>query len=189
MALRHLLVLCLLWIVPLLSARQSFAFDLTSPEQTGIAAIIGSTYDPAPNFSFSQISLMALYDYEQIMPHPAPDPLRFKLEGSLGLTDHQGKRFIGSVNFFAHYTLERFETAIFRPYVEAGAGLVYGDFQVKNQGLRINFNPQAGIGSEMTTRTGQRYYGAIRAYHISNGGLNKDNRGLNGVIVQLGILF
>ena len=165
------------------------AFSLKNPEQTGGAIILGSSYDPQPNFGFVQLSLMALYDYEQIMPHPAPEPLRFKLEGSLGLTDDSKQRLLSSVNMFALYYLRSLEVGHLRPYVEAGVGIVYSDFQVDGQGLRINFNPQAGIGTEWQMPGGRRGYGALRAYHISNGNLHRDNRGINAVTFQLGVYF
>ena len=165
------------------------AFSLKNPEQAGGAIILGSSYDPQPNFGFVQLSLMALYDYEQIMPHRAPEQLRFKLEGSLGLADDSEQRLLTSVNIFALYYLVNLESRYFRPYVEAGVGVVYSDFQVDGQGQRINFNPQAGIGTEWQRQGGQRWYGALRAYHISNGNLYRDNRGINAVTFQLGLYF
>jgi len=167
----------------------SQAFSLENPEQRGIAAVLGSSYDPQPTFGFAQLSVMALYDYEQIMPHRAPEALRFKLEASVGLADDSDQKLLASGNFFALYYLDRLATTTLRPYLEAGVGIVYSDFQVAGQGLRINFNPQAGIGSEWQTSAGRRWYTAVRAYHISNGGLHHDNRGINAVTMQLGVYF
>jgi len=173
-----------IWPVP-----QGNAFSLQNPEQTGMAMVLGSSYDPEPTFGFSQLSLMALYDYEQIMPHQSPDALRFKLEGNIGLADDSRPRLLASANFFALYYLRGLETKTFRPYVEAGAGVVYSDFQVAGQGLRFNFNPQAGIGSEWRSADGSRWYGAARAYHLSNSELHRDNQGINAVTLQLGRFF
>jgi len=131
---------------------------------------------------------MALYDYEQIFPHRAPEPLKFKLEGSLGVADVSSLRAFCSFNFFALYYLNAFQTTRFRPYLEAGAGIIYTDFQVEDQGLRINFNPQAGIGSEFEM-AGRRWFGVLRAHHISNGNLHHDNRGINSILFQVGFQF
>ena len=110
------------------------AFSLKDPEQTGGAIVVGSSYDPHPNFNFVQLSLMALYDYEQIMPHRAPDPLRFKVEGNLGLADDSGKRLLTSINILALYYLRTLEKGCLRPYVEAGVGIGPSlDFQVDGQ--------------------------------------------------------
>ncbi len=43
---------------------------------------------------------MALYDYEQIFAHRAPEALRFKLEANLGLADDSDPRLLASINFF-----------------------------------------------------------------------------------------
>lgn len=177
------------WYVCLSLGAEAFSFSLTNPEQTGVAVVLGSSYDPDPTFGFAQVNLMALYDYEQIMPHRAPEPLRFKLEGSLGVADSSRARVLASANFFAFYYLRKLETKVFRPYVEAGAGLAYGDFQVDGQGLRFNFNPQAGIGAEWLSAAGRRWYSAVRAYHLSNSGLHRDNRGINAVTWMLGFSF
>jgi lipid A 3-O-deacylase len=183
-------MLCILLVACVLSFPETAnAFSLRDPEQTGGAIIFGSSYDPQPKFVIVQLSLMALYDYEKIMPHRAPEPLRFKLEGSLGLADVSGQRLLASVNILALYYLRSLEGDHFRPYVEAGVGVVYSDFQVEGQGLRVNFNPQAGIGTEWQVPGGQRWYGALRAYHISNGHLHRDNRGINAVTLQLGLYF
>ena len=166
------------------------AFTLLSPEKIGVGLGGASIYDPEPNFGFVQLSLSAIYDYEEIMRHQAPDPLKFKLETNIGIADYSaGARILTSFNFYALYYLPKLTTKSFTPYIEGGAGIVYTDFQVDGQGLRVNFNPQAGIGGEWLLTSGRTIFGAIHAYHISNGGLNEDNRGLNGVLFQLGYYF
>ncbi len=164
------------------------AFSVKNPEKTGVALVVGSSYAPQPTFEFAQLSLMALYDYEQIMPHRAPEALRFKFEGNVGLADVSPLRALVSGNFFALYYLQDLQFGSFLPYLEGGAGVVFSDFQVEGQGLRINFNPQAGIGTEW--QGGNRsYYGAVRIYHLSNSGLHQDNRGINAVTLQIGAHF
>ncbi|HEY5672133.1 MAG TPA: acyloxyacyl hydrolase [Malonomonas sp.] len=165
------------------------AFSLQHPQQTGIAVNLGSSYSPQPTFRYAQLSYLALYDYEQIMPHAAPEPLRVKLEASLGVADDSRLRTLGSLNFFAFYYLRNLSRGSFEPYVEAGAGVAFSDFQVDGQGLRFNFNPQAGIGAEWQADSGQRWFSALRGQHISNSGLHRDNRGINAVAMQLGIYF
>ena len=181
-------LLLLLLVGALLLPCRGYAFSLADPEHTGAAVNLGYSYDPKPESGFVQLSLMALYDYEQIMPNPAPEPLRFKFEGSLGVADASRRRAIGSLNFFALYYLEALQTAKIHPYVEGGAGIIYTDYQVRGQGLRINFNPQAGIGSEF--RLGDRlWYGALRAHHLSNSHLYRKNRGINSLMLQFGFYF
>lgn len=170
-------------------AAPGWGFSLADPEQRGLALNLGHSYDPDPGFGFAQLSVMALYDYEQIFPHRAPEPLRFKLEGNIGLADKQGGRLLASGNFFALYYLPFLSDTVLRPYVEGGVGLVYSDFQVKDQGLRINFNPQVGIGTEWRDGEGNSWYGAVRLYHLSNSHLQHDNRGINAALLQVGRMF
>lgn len=165
------------------------AFSLSDPEQIGAGISFGTTYDPDPTFQFGQVSFSAWYDYEQIMGHRAPAPLKFKFETNLGGADIHGKRLLASFNFYALYYLEGMTVGRFRPYLEGGAGIVYSDFQLEEQGLRWNFNPQAGVGVQWYGPADMSWYAALHAYHISNGGLHSDNRGINGLLLQLGYLF
>jgi hypothetical protein len=185
---RHLPLLLLLLGALLLSGAQAFAFRPDPPEECGMAINLGARYDPAPSSGFVQLSLMARYDYEQILPHRAPEPLKFKIEASLGVAADSRQRAFASVNFFALYFLDSLASAKIKPYVEAGAGIIYSDFQVDGQGLRINFNPQAGIGAEFAG-FGRRWYGALRGHHVSNGHLYRANRGMNSLLLQVGRLF
>jgi lipid A 3-O-deacylase len=154
------------------------------PTRFAAAAIGGHAYDPE-TIDFVLLSGVALFDYDRIWPHRAPAPLRFKVEGSLGGTVEGRQRGIAAANIFALYYLDRWRTAGLRPYGEAGIGLIYTDFQVHHQGLRINFNPQAGIGAEF----GKHGFAALRLHHLSNGNLHHDNRGINAVLLQAGRYF
>ena len=160
------------------------------PERVGLGLSFGYSYDPSPpTFDFYQLAGVWQYDYDKIWPHPAPDPLFFKVEWSLGLADFQGQaRLITSANIMAQYYLAG-GSGRFRPYVEAGIGLIYTDFQIDGQGLRFNFNPQAGLGCDLLTEDGAVWFTNLRAHHISNGGLDDDNRGINSVVVQVGRYF
>ncbi|WP_419175765.1 acyloxyacyl hydrolase [Desulfosediminicola sp.] len=189
---RKIIIIFLATLASILSGpgvKQVKAFDLASPERVGIAMTAGASYHPAPTFEFVQLSGLALYDYKQIFPHQAPDQLKFKLETNIGAADFSGLRLMASLNFYAVYYLEKFQTNKLRPYIEGGAGIIYSDFQVEDQGLRINFNPQAGIGVEISGDDGRTFFGALHATHISNGGLHSDNAGINGLLFQFGYLF
>ncbi len=178
-----------LWVLSGWCPQPGYAFDLKEPLHLGLGVGVGSSYDPSPTIGFALVHAVAVYDYEQIMAHAAPEALRFKFEGSIGGTDHSKTRLLASGNIFAQYYVRGLAHGPFHPYVEGGIGLIYTDFQVKDQGLRLNFNPQVGIGTEWHTHQGTRWYTALRAWHVSNGGLHHDNRGINGAILQFGRLF
>ena len=159
------------------------------PTRYGMGAIIGNTYDPDDDIGFALISGFALFDYDKIWRHAAPAPLRFKVEGSIGSTWTQEKEIMASAGIFALYFLDRFSSHGLRPYVEGGIGGIYTGWKVDGQGSHLNFNPQMGIGTELSTGRGPPFFAAVRLHHISNAGLNKDNRGANSLVFVFGRFF
>ena len=159
------------------------------PNRYGAAAIIGYNYDPSENIFFGLLSGFALYDYDKIWPHAAPEALRFKVEFSAGATLKNEKGAILSAGFLALYYLDSLARGGLRPYVEGGIGGIFTQWRVDGQGSRINFNPQIGVGTEFSLGSGPPFLAALRLHHISNAGLADDNRGVNSVIFVLGRFF
>ncbi|MDY0190515.1 MAG: acyloxyacyl hydrolase [Desulfuromonas sp.] len=153
-----------------------------------LATNLANSYSPGNDIAVYQLSAAALYDYDAIWPHAAPDSLRFKVELNAGIASAEHNRAIVSANMLAVYLVESLTTKVFTPYLEAGIGVIYTDYQVEDQGLRFNFNPQLGIGTEIKADN-STYFIATRLHHISNGGLHHDNRGINSVLLQLGLFF
>lgn len=172
-------------------AGQAWGAGEYAETKTGASLNLGYTYDPSDGIWFSQISLFKLYDYDRIWPHKAPGALRFKVEGSIGpsFTENSDIRLNASVNIFALYYLTRFETSVIKPYVEAGIGVMYTDYQVSGQDYRFNFNPQLGIGMEFKQDNKAFSFLAIRLHHLSNGGIGSTNRGLNSIVGLFGYYF
>ena len=160
-----------------------------TPDRYGIGITAGNTYDPVTDIDFLQVNAFVLCDYDKVWHHDAPDPLRFKVECNLGVTTSSPHRTIASTNILALYYLDDFSSRYIRPYMEAGTGLIYTDFQVEGQGLRINFNPQLGIGTEIYINSEPALYMALRAHHFSNSELHRKNRGVNSVALVIGRLF
>lgn len=173
----------------LLVAGRAPAADAPVPIRFSLAAVAGQSYTPTNDREFLLLSAATLFDYERVWPHRAPEALRFKVEGSAGLSTAPRTRAVVSGNIFALYYLDGLRTAALRPYAEAGIGLIYTDFQEKDQGLRLNFNPQAGLGVEIGDDDTSPWFAAIRLHHLSNGELHRDNRGINSLMVQIGKFF
>jgi len=183
------LYLCLIAIFP---HRCPAADNSTyEPNKYGISAIMGTVYDPADNIFFGQVSFSAIFDYDRIWRHRAPDNLRFKVAAAVGLAhlDSNNVRFIANTNILALYYLDLWTDTNISPFVEAGIGLIYTDYTVTGQAYRYNFNPQAGIGIEIKRRSGQTNFLALRMHHLSNSGINHDNRGQNSLILVFGQYF
>ena len=157
----------------------------------GLSLVYGNTYDPTGDIGFLLLTGVALFDYDRVWPHRAPQALRFKLEGAAGATvksKFRG-RFVASISAFALYYLDGLAGKGLRPYIEGGIGVIYTDFQVEGQGLRFNFNPQLGIGAEFPSGSKKPYFTALRLHHISNAGLDDENRGINSIVFTVGRFF
>jgi len=160
------------------------------PTRFGLGGVLGNTFDPSdPDIYFVQLLGFAMWDYDKIWGHWAPDPLRFKVEGTAGMTTSPETRAIISVGMMALYYLDTFSTHRMRPYLEGGLGVIYTDFQVEGQGSRFNFYPQIGLGTEFKVNSGATFFGSFRLTHISNAGLHSDNRGVNSVVLIFGRYF
>lgn len=158
------------------------------PDRYGLGVSLGHAYDP-DQIDFVQFSGFALFDYDRVWRHPAPEALRFKIEANAGVTTAPHVRAMVSANMFACYYLEPLSTVRLKPYAEAGIGLIYTDFRVSGQGWRVNFNPQAGVGTEIAAGDGPPWFAALRLHHLSNGGLYHENRGVNSVVLTVGRFF
>jgi len=183
-----LLIVCLVVLFSRgpLSAEEAV---MNVPTRFGMTITGGKSYDPNGKIGFLQVSGFALFDHEAIFPHKAPDGLRFKVEGGLGSLTRPERRFMASMHIFSLYYISPLSTTTFKPYVEGGIGGIYMDYRWKWQGTRFNFNPQFGIGAEINAASPNPLLLSLRAYHVSNAGLNKHNRGLNAVSFSVGRFF
>lgn len=172
-----------------MTAAQEKATD-EIPTRYGLAGIFGHTFDPVSDINFLQITGFGMWDYDKVWHHWAPDPLRWKLEGTVGATTSPETRAMISIGMMALYYLEPLSTSRLLPYVEGGIGIIYTDFQVEGQGSRFNFNPQIGIGTEFKRADSDKpFFVAIRLSHISNAGLSSENRGVNSYLIMVGRFF
>ncbi len=159
------------------------------PTRYGMAAVLGKTFDPVNDIIFAQVSGFIMWDYERVWHHRASDSLRFKVEATAGTTTSPEVHAMAAVDMMALYYLEPFPHPKVHPFLEGGVGLIYTDFQVEGQGLRFNANPQIGIGTEFYVDSTAPFFMTLRLQHISNGGLHKDNRGVNSFLLMVGRFF
>ena len=159
------------------------------PTRYGFGLVAGDTYRAAEDLNFIMATGFAQFDYDRIWPHSAPDSLYFKVETSLGMTTSPWNRAMVSANIMACYYLDFLSTDHLKPYMEGGIGLIYTDFKLEDQGLKFNFNPQIGIGTDISVGKGKPFFLALRLHHISNAGLHEENRGINSVTLTFGRYF
>ncbi len=169
-----------------------FADDISAayvPTRYGLSVTCANTFNPNSETSFVALTGIALFDYDRVWPHEAPEQLRFKIELSPGITARPNMRAIISGGMFAVYYLDALTTGTVRPYVEGGVGVIYTDFKVEGQGSKLNFNPQFGVGTEFLSGPFRDYFIAVRLHHVSNAGLNKHNQGIDSATLSLGFYF
>lgn len=165
------------------------AGDNAVPTRYGMSAEFANTYDPVTDISVVLATGFALFDYGEFWHQDRPKELCFKIEGAIGSRVRPNLRTVASIGMLALYYLDMFADREFRPYVEAGIGAIYTDYQVPGQGLRFNFNPQLGLGAELRRKNGNNLFAAFRLHHFSNAELNHDNRGVNSLVLQVGRFF
>jgi lipid A 3-O-deacylase len=173
--------------VPMVGADDREATSI--PTRYGVAASFGNTVDPVTDIAFVQLSGFAMWDYDKVWHHWAPEPLRFKVEATAGLTVSPRINGMASVGMMALYYLEFISGHRLNPYLEGGIGLIYTGFKVEGQGSHFNFHPQIGVGTDIQPDSGPPFFGAVRFSHISNGGLHHENRGVNSVVIMIGRYF
>jgi len=168
----------------------SFSASAEIPTRYGFGIYAGNSYSPESDITLVQAQWMGLWDYDSVWFYSVPDDLAFKVEANAGGA-YVGDtiRTAVSLNMYAMYYIRALETEHFSPYFDAGIGIIYTDYQVEGMGLRTNFNPQLGLGAEYTTNSGAIWFGNIRMHHISNGGLDDDNTGLNSLAFSIGKYF
>ena len=155
-----------------------------------MAATLGRSFDATDDLSFAMLTGFGLFDYGKVWHHEAPKELRFRVEYSIGSAVQPQARLMTSLSMFAVYYVDKYcPWKWLKPYGEAGIGLAYTDFQLPGQGSRVNFNPQAGIGTEILVGSGPPFFASVRFHHLSNAGLASENKGINSITLLLGRFF
>ncbi len=79
--------------------------------------------------------------------------------------------------------------AAFRPFLEAGEGIVYTDLRKQDLGTRIQFTSTFGGGLEYEIRPDLAIGFQVRVRHMSNAGMASSNPGINTIFGLVGLTF
>ena len=164
-------------------------FSPVRKNRFGLSAAIGNTYNPVNDIGFLLLNGFVLFDRERLCGYRIPECLRLKVEGNIGSTITPYKKIMASTNLLVLIYFTESSLKTFRPYVEGGIGAIYTDFQVEGEGLRFNFEPLFGIGTEIKTASGAVYLISSRIQHFSNGSLNRNNVGVDSLCLLFGKIF
>ncbi|MGH7381211.1 MAG: acyloxyacyl hydrolase [Candidatus Methylomirabilales bacterium] len=73
------------------------------------------------------------------------------------------------------------------PFVEVGPGILITDFGLEDRADGFNFTFQTGLGFHFFLAERTALTAEARFHHISNAGIDDPNRGLNSVMVLIGV--
>ena len=95
--------------------------------------------------------------------------------------------FSAGVNFLVRYNFLMWQRYV--PFVEAGAGIGYLDFDLEDQEDGLIFYPQAGVGLHYFLINSLSADISLSLHHMSNAGTNMPNDGINSGLVLLGLTY
>ena len=82
-----------------------------------------------------------------------------------------------------------FKGHILQPYFEFGFGVVHNSTEIRGQGTEVNFLSYGGLGLRAYLGDAFSVDAGYRIRHISNGGLDDQNSGLNSHMYMLALNF
>ena len=162
------------------------------PSLAGGKPLYGAGLEGGSSFKLEEVgwcvaTFSRIEPYGDFWKHAAPKGLMNKFELTAGTELVPAPTITASGNILAMQYLDR--SGSVRPYGEAGIGIIYTEHKREKQGLHVNFNPILGIGLEFLGTDRPYGWAAVRLHHVSNGGLNKDNVGIDSLLAQVGIYF
>jgi len=81
------------------------------------------------------------------------------------------------------------ETAKFQPYFKGGVGMLYMSLHTIEQSTQFNFNEYAGLGMHYFFKKDMAFTLEYRFRHVSNGGIDSPNTGINTNFAVCGVSF
>jgi hypothetical protein len=114
--------------------------------------------------------------------------LEFVIESFLSYArqDSKDRWGVGITPLFAYNFKALGKTVLF---LELGGGIFYTNLDPENFGSQFNFTPQVGIGARYEIAHGRFLKLCYRFHHISNAGIDEDNRGIDSYFFLIGISF
>ncbi|HTF36050.1 MAG TPA: acyloxyacyl hydrolase [Myxococcota bacterium] len=109
------------------------------------------------------------------------------VEGASLFEYHPQHGFAGGGTLMLRYNLLQSGRAV--PFIEAGAGILGTDLDLRGQSDGFNFTVQGGAGLHFFVLPRVAVTAEARLYHISNAGLRVPNSGINDCLFLVGASF
>ena len=95
--------------------------------------------------------------------------------------------FSAGFSTLVRYNFRQSHTLV--PYIEAGGGIGYLDFDLRDQSDGVIFYPQVGAGVHLFVNENTSIDLSYRLHHMSNSGITKRNNSINANLFQIGLSF
>jgi outer membrane protein W len=110
------------------------------------------------------------------------------VEGSFSYVFKHQRTYSAGVNLLARYNFLT-HSDVWRPYVQAGFGVVHTNLVMDNFGSNVNFVSSAACGLQYFFTKRNAVSLEWRVFHMSNAGLDHENSGLNVNNFFLGLSY
>lgn len=100
------------------------------------------------------------------------------VEGAFSYVYKKQKNYIAGINLMGRYNFLT-HSDYWRPYFQAGIGFIGTNLKMRGLGSDFNFKPNVGGGIQYFWNSCNAIHMEWRYEHISNGGVDEPNAGLN----------
>jgi hypothetical protein len=100
------------------------------------------------------------------------------VEGNFSYVYKKQKSYKAGLNFIGRYNLLA-RSECWRPYIQAGVGFIGTNLKMRGFGSNFNFMPNVGSGIQYFWDSCNAVNFELRYEHLSNGGTDHPNAGLN----------
>ena len=181
-----LALLGLLWVCPSLQAADEGPLSAKGTKQLGVNFGYGYSFSSNEDIRFAPASPYFGYVFT--------DPVgsgwyrgtgECIVEGDFNYVFKNQKRYAAGITLLGRYNLlSKHES--WRPYVQAGFGMIGTNLSMRGFGNEFNFTSNLGAGIQYFWNPCNAVNFEWRLKHISNAGLDDDNDGLNMSILMVG---
>jgi hypothetical protein len=189
MRLRAVRVLCLTLL--LLATRDAFAGEDARNGIQSFGLRLAYGVGNRDNLSFfSVVPRLSMYLPEGIDRPLAAHHLHAEWVSEViasAITNHSNTMEAGVTPLFFSLRYDRGQALV--PFVEGGEGVLYSNLLGERLGSRFQFSSQAGGGLHWFIDKNLAMTAAYRLRHISNGGITRQNSGLNTDFYMIGVTY
>ncbi|MBN2483357.1 MAG: acyloxyacyl hydrolase [Candidatus Omnitrophica bacterium] len=168
-----------------------FVFHLAGFSLTGIEYFTGWVNGKVKEKgSFNGMPVSVAFNFDS---RPVQEKLSLDLKGQLDFVVEPGITAVFDpaaeaevfTNFLIKYTFP--VDWRLKPYLKAGAGLIYMTLNSREQGTQFNFTPQIGVGAHWCINEKKALTLEYRFRHLSNAAARKPNKGIDVDMMLVGV--